>query len=145
MRRDSGSSLPSVIVSMVIFGVCFTAMLTGYAQGTAAMWNGRVLQEATAVAAWHSAEAQQQGCQTPTTTVPDLAGRKVLPHDGFRVACGDATGIKWPPPLTGSASQCDPAVDADCAAKLTITVEWNTRSHASRSYVQTVLQPPTGP
>ena len=140
-------SLPSVVVSMVIFAICLTAMLQGYARGTAAMWNARVLQEATAVAAWYSAEAQQQGCQTPTTTVPNLAGRNVLPHDGFDVTC-DSTGISWPPPVTTlpgftSPPSCDPVVDADCAAKLTVTVEWDNRSHVSRSYEQTVLQPPT--
>lgn len=153
MRRDGGSSLPSVIVSMVIFGICFTAMLQGYARGTAAMWNARVNQEATAVAAWHSALVQQGGCvavvpdptNDPKPKVPALAGRNVLPNDGFRVTCDDTTGIPWPPPLTGSASPCVPAVDADCAAKLTVTVEWNTRSHAPRSYEQTVLQSPTGP
>ena len=81
-------SLPSVVVSMVIFGICLTSMLQGFARGTAAMWNARVNQEATAVAAWHSAVAQQQGCSSYPQTVTSLAGRDVLPHEGFTVRCG---------------------------------------------------------
>ena len=141
MRRDGGSSLPSVIVSMVIFGICFTAMLQGYARGTAAMWNARVNQEATAVAAWYSAVAQQQGCTSVPAdglVVTELAGRAVLPHEGFTVLCAEGSAMGWPPALTSDGTAGTREVHS-----FTVTVEWNTHSHASRSYEQTVLQPPT--
>lgn len=132
-------SLTSVVVSMVLFGVCVTAMLQGYAQGTATVWNARVNQEATAVAAWHSTQWQQQGCPTSSADpVMALAGRGVLPHEGFTVNCAK-TALDWPPALVRGAP------GTDSGETLTITVGWDNRSHVSRSYSQTVLQPPTGP
>ena len=134
-------SLPSVVMSMVIFGICLTAMLQNYARGTAAMWNGRVNQEATAVAAWHSAQWQQQGCPTsPPPPVMTLAGRDVLPHEGFTVTCTKTADVDWPPALVNGGTP-----GTDNGESLTIAVEWSNRSHVSRSYEQVVLQPPTGP
>lgn len=133
-------SLPSVIVSMVIYGFCLTEMLQGYTRATAAMWNARVQQEATAVAAWHSAVAQQQGCSSVPAeglVVTELAGRGVLPHEGFTVLCEKDIAMEWPPALTSGGT-----AGAGEAHSFTITVEWNTRNEASRSYGQIVLQPP---
>ena len=126
-----------MIAAMVLYAVCVVVALQSYSRGVAAMWNAHVTQEATAVAAWHSAQAQQQGCPAGPQQVTALAGRDVLPHDGFDVTCDDSTTMPWPPALTQSTT-----AGTDTVAALTVTVGWNNYSHTPRSYQQVLLQSP---
>ena len=137
--NDTGNTLVSVVVSMVIFGMCFTAMLQGYTRATAATWNARVGQQAAAVAAWHTAEAQQNGCSASTVTgLKELGGHQLLPYDGFTVTCDDTRQIEWPPPLIVH-SPCDP--DDVCVEVLAVTVEWVNRGQVLRSLRYAVIGP----
>ena len=127
-------SLPSVIVSMVIFGVVAAVALQMHTRAATASWDARVRQEAVAVTAWHSALAQQQGCSSYPQTAMSLAGRDVLPHDGYTVQCA-AAEVDWPPALT-------PAHRPDArASSLTVTVRWSTANNSPRSLQQEILGP----
>lgn len=140
--NDSGMSLPSVIVSLVLFSFCLTAALNGYTKATGAAWTARVRQQAGAVAAWHTADAQRAGCGADVTGLRNLGGQELLPHDGFDVTCDDTSGINWPPPLIGITVACDPSTDLDCVAVLEVTVEWATLRNVPRSLTYVVIQEP---
>lgn len=153
-RDESGSMLMSVLVAMVLFGISLPAVIHLHMRATAMSWNARAEQQAVAVAAWHAVEARTGGCDEldadsdadngynpPTVTA--LAGQKLLPPDGFVVACSSGK-LAWPPPLTApaAAAAAAAACTAGEACVLTVTTTWTRLDGTSRALPLRVLTPP---
>lgn len=129
-------NIPSVIVALVLFGVCVPMMLTAHARGAAAAWNAAAEQQAAAVAAWYTAAAAADGCPPPPIPpverlLPDDA--RFLPHAGFTVTC-TAHSVPWPPPPADPGRIQFRRVD--------VTVAWERLNGATRILPFTTLSPP---
>ena len=147
-HADSGATLASVLVAMVLFAFCVTAALKSYHRGTLAVYSARVEQEAVAVLAWYTAVAQagpavgrceDLAATSPVTTttvvVPDLAGYNFVAEQ-FRAGwCSEP--IPWPPTAcvdnNGQVpNECLPKPTAP-AERLTVTVELTTNTGQTRT------------
>ena len=147
--NDAGSSMASVIVAMVLMGVCLPVLLANHTRGATAAWNANAEQQALAVAAWHTAAARVGGCAAVdddgdhtngyrTTAITQLAGQEFLPSDGFSVSC-EIAGIEWPPDPLSPGAACS---GGGCATVLTVTAGWERLNGTPRSLALSTLKPP---
>ena len=148
---DSGATLASVLVAMVLFAFCVTAALKSYHRGTVAVYSARVEQEAVAVLAWYTAEAQAGPAAGPcedlaenppvtTTTivVPNLAGYDFVAEE-FRAGwCSEPE--PWPPDACIDTTAIPPTAPPECkpensipAERLVVTVEMTTNTGQTRT------------
>ena len=126
-RNDEGSSLASVIVSIVLFGIVATSAGANYYRGTTAVYQARAHADAAGVLAWHVAEFRDDPatCNGTPKTITTLGPDKLIPPAGFTVTCQPEASMLWPPA---------PCADSDCVLTeqqdiepLTVTVAWNAR------------------
>ena len=156
-RSDSGTTLASVLVAMMLFAFCVTAALKSYHRGTVAVYSARVEQEAVAVMAWYAAEAQAgpapDPCEDLTTTPPSTTTTTIVPNlagydfvaEQFRAGwCTEP--IRWPPPACLDTNgqvpdECSPETTFT-AERLTVTVEMDTNTgRTHRRHHSSVLIP----